>query len=46
MNVCYGFRNFTRSDNLYKVIAQRYERGERETQEQIQRALRRQRQKV
>jgi hypothetical protein len=39
-NVCYGFRNFTCSDNLDKVIAQRYERGERETREQIQRALR------
>ena len=38
-NVCYGFRTFTLSDNLYKVIAQRYERGQRETQEGIQSAL-------
>ena len=40
MSVCYGFRTFTLSDNLYKVIAQRYERGQRETQEGIQSALR------
>ena len=39
MKVLYGFNIFSLSDNLYKVIAQRYERGQQETQEQIQRAL-------
>ena len=45
LNVSHGLRHLANdgdlyNDDLYKVIAQRYERGERETQEQIQRALR------
>ena len=44
LNVSHGLRHLANdgdlyNDDLYKVIAQRYERGQQETQEQIQRAL-------